>query len=137
MIKTLDTYCLRCCTNSEHEKKWSQLIAGRQAALNAIGKQFRDSISLPSPLLHAKSPNPTRLVSTWYGRHAEYEVILTCGKQQWISWEQFSKFSLLAAAACTEKTAKLQGGLVSHRDGPARSQVPQSRVSVEEMQVAK
>ena len=94
---------------SGHEKKWSQLIAGRQAALNVTGKQFRDSIPLPSPLPHAKSPNPTRLVPTWYGRHAEYEVILTCGKQQRISCEQFSKFSLLAAAACTEKLQNCRG----------------------------
>ena len=77
--------------------------------LNAIGKLFRDSIPPPSSLPHAKSPNPIRLVSTWYGRHAEYEVILTYGKQQWISWERFSSFSLLAAATCTEKMQNCRG----------------------------
>ena len=68
-----------------------------------------DTIPLSFPLPHAKSPNPIRVVSTWYGQHAEYEVILTCGKQRWISWERFSQFSLLAAAACRENLPNSRG----------------------------
>lgn len=42
-------------------------------------------------------PPTIRVVKTIWGRHAEYEVRVVSGTQQWTCWRRFSNFKVIAA----------------------------------------
>ena len=105
--------------------------AGRQTVLNVIGKQFRDSIPLPS---QTTKPNQSRVDVVWSARRVRSHPYARQATMDQLG----TIFQIFIVGCCClhRKNAKLQG-LVPHRDGLATSQVFQSGASVEEMRVAK
>ena len=57
----------------------------------------------------------SRVISTIWGQHAEYEVRVKAGSRRWICWHRFSRFKLFAAtiAEVNHSCAKAWGRVVT------------------------